>query len=549
MDKTIKFLDLLGLESIGIFFLGYVCFSVPFAELHIQLPFLDFPIFIGEILLFICLLAFVFKCCITPPKLNKWHYILIFYSIFVLGKALYGYAKWGPLALRDAALLYYPLFILFGYSFYRRDYFNNTRISGVFLLIMLVFVAGIFNTHWALGCFVLGLVCVIACSNKILKYAMLAALFLITPYQLFFYAARMMLVSNIITGLYYIIVFYFIMAFNRKIRLMFVVLEILFLSFGVLQWANVPRAKSIIGIKEMVNLFKEYDSRVKAKIDHYELKELSDVKVFNPEDEENNLYAYLRTAKPRESQVVEAAKYLMRKSKEQPRQEVVIITQEKQADLTVEKILKQSEEPLQQEEGIAQGIKSVSATKPEQGLAPNMAPTDEKGQKEQRVLYDIQTGYHNALFRIFIWRDMIRELAQKKPILGFDFGKPFRSVSLEILNWGTVDWQRDGWIAPHNSYLHILYRAGVIGVVFIFAIFFGLFRMVGRFIQLKSIIGVLLCGIIIDWFVAANFLLILELPYTAIPIWSLYGITLAYCYKKEASEYELAKQKSSGHRR
>ena len=144
---------------------------------------------------------------------------------------------------------------------------------------------------------------------------------------------------------------------------------------------------------------------------------------------------------------------------------------------------------------------------------------------------------------------MIRELAQKKPILGFDFGKPFRSVSLEILNWGTVDWQRDGWIAPHNSYLHILYRAGVIGVVFIFAIFFGLFRMVGRFIQLKSIIGVLLCGIIIDWFVAANFLLILELPYTAIPIWSLYGITLAYCYKKEASEYELAKQKSSGHRR
>ena len=52
--------------------------------------------------------------------------------------------------------------------------------------------------------------------------------------------------------------------------------------------------------------------------------------------------------------------------------------------------------------------------------------------------------------------------------------------------------------------------------------------MIKRFIMLKSLTGILLCGIIINWFVAANFLLIFELPFTAIPIWTLYGLTLAY---------------------
>ncbi|MCK5178707.1 MAG: hypothetical protein KAR32_04190, partial [Candidatus Omnitrophica bacterium] len=74
----------------------------------------------------------------------------------------------------------------------------------------------------------------------------------------------------------------------------------------------------------------------------------------------------------------------------------------------------------------------------------------------------------------------------------------------------------------------IVYRAGIIGVVLIFSLLTVLFRMIKRFMVLKSFTGVLLCGIIINWFVAANFLLILELPYTAIPIWSIFGITYAY---------------------
>ena len=141
------------------------------------------------------------------------------------------------------------------------------------------------------------------------------------------------------------------------------------------------------------------------------------------------------------------------------------------------------------------------------------------------------TGNINAVFRLFIWRDMLIELAKEKPILGFNFGKPFRSISLEILNWGTGDWERDGWISPHNSYLNIIYRTGIVGVLLIFSLLIVLLRMAKEFIFIKSFTGVLLCSIIINWFAAANFLVTFEMPYTAIPIWTIYGMTFAYCYK------------------
>jgi len=144
----------------------------------------------------------------------------------------------------------------------------------------------------------------------------------------------------------------------------------------------------------------------------------------------------------------------------------------------------------------------------------------------------LEAARNNILFRIFIWRDILMQLREEKPLLGFDFGKPFRSKNLEILNWAAGDWKRDGWITAHNSYLHILYRAGIIGILFILTIFVVLFRMIRKSLHLQSINGLLLCGILINWLVAANFLVILELPYNAIPFWSLFGMTFAYLGKK-----------------
>jgi len=158
----------------------------------------------------------------------------------------------------------------------------------------------------------------------------------------------------------------------------------------------------------------------------------------------------------------------------------------------------------------------------------------EKEIKEKALVVSIEQlkelAYYNdnAIFRLYIWRDMLVDLVNVKPILGFDFGKPFRSKSLEIIRWGEGDWSRDGWIAAHNSYLHMIYRTGLIGIALILSLLIVLFRMIKSFIVMKSLTGILLCTIFINWFVAANFLLIFELPYTAIPVWTLFGMTLAY---------------------
>jgi hypothetical protein len=80
---------------------------------------------------------------------------------------------------------------------------------------------------------------------------------------------------------------------------------------------------------------------------------------------------------------------------------------------------------------------------------------------------EFSTQINNAVMRLLIWTDMIGEILKPKPILGyvfgFDFGKPFRSKTIEALNWGWSDWHTDGWISAHNSYLHYVYRAGVFG--------------------------------------------------------------------------------------
>jgi O-antigen ligase len=123
---------------------------------------------------------------------------------------------------------------------------------------------------------------------------------------------------------------------------------------------------------------------------------------------------------------------------------------------------------------------------------------------------------------------MFREFIKYRPWFGFNFGRPQRSISIEILNQAYGEWSRDGWITPHNSFLHIIYRAGILGVVFIISFFWYFFRLTMIFIRNKSIIGISLLGCLMYWIVVANFLVILELPYNAIPFWSLLGMTASF---------------------
>jgi hypothetical protein len=135
---------------------------------------------------------------------------------------------------------------------------------------------------------------------------------------------------------------------------------------------------------------------------------------------------------------------------------------------------------------------------------------------------------NNIVFRLFVWRDMARELIKEKAFWGFSFGRPQRSRSLEVLNWATEEWSRDGWITPHNSFFHIIYRAGILGVWLIAIFFFLIGRLVRDFFIMNSTGGGLLVGALVYWLVLSNFFVILELPYNAIVFWTLFGLTWAY---------------------
>jgi hypothetical protein len=141
----------------------------------------------------------------------------------------------------------------------------------------------------------------------------------------------------------------------------------------------------------------------------------------------------------------------------------------------------------------------------------------------------LNTAYNNILFRYFIWLDMTEEFVREKPVLfGFSFGRPQRSKSLEILNWGFGDWSRDGWIAPHNSYLHLIYRGGLVGLGLIVVTLLLLVRMLLVFASVRLLTGAWLVSALVFGLVASNFSVFLELPYTAIPFWFLFGLTWAF---------------------
>ena len=146
---------------------------------------------------------------------------------------------------------------------------------------------------------------------------------------------------------------------------------------------------------------------------------------------------------------------------------------------------------------------------------------------------NIEVDYGNAVFRIFIWQDMIGDISREKAFLwGINFGQPQRSKKIEVLEWAREEWEKDGWITPHNSYLHMVYRAGIVGAAIIIAMFWVYGWMVKTVVETSSVIGILLLTVLIYFMAIAPFLVFYEFPYSAIPFWSLYGMMLAYCVEK-----------------
>ena len=464
-----------GFFMLGVFSLFYIIFSRNFAEIHAQVSFLNFPVFAGEILLLICLIlsSFVFDF----RSIKGWRWGVVFYFVCIILKAFWGYSLWGPLAFRHAALFYYPIFIFFGFVFYNKAFLSEPLKIFVVFLILGLCITGYFYGYWTLTLWIIAFILAKSLRHKVIKYFFYAGLSVIIflSYKILIVTSRTFIVGNITAVVFLAITLLSMGKIKIFYKAAIVGAIFILLAAFAFKHSTINASGTILDMGGITSRYKVFDGVIKTRRPHYAPQDLKDIKLFNPE-----------------------------------------------------KSFK---------------LNSVSDEKPQRG-APEVVGSFDKSIEKKKVIApvnndvrsskpimeirDVEDAYDNTLFRIFIWRDMIVEFSRHWPVLGFSFGKPIRSESLEILNWADREWKRDGWIEPHNSYLNMLYRAGILGVVLIGFLIWQFCHMITGFIALKSSPGVLLCSVLIIWLAAANFLPILELPYNAIPFWALWGAALGY---------------------
>jgi hypothetical protein len=616
-------LDNLGLTLIGLVSLGYCLLTDKFAEISIQLPFFDFPIFIGEICLFLCLFFFLLNWIITKRKITWLTLSVLAYILFILFRAVSGYLEWGPLALRHSAMFYYPLFAVIGFYSFRKEFFKETR-TGFLIALFIFILAGdgkfLHIAEWGrITCFILAFILIKQLPVVKIRYLLFLALFICAPYKLFFLGSRAMLVSNLAVAIFLLITLPLAVKVRKNVLLGFTILTLIFLYFGLIKFSDRNALRSISSFKDNIRIYKKYLSDIRMLEPFFTEQSIKKMRVYNKagtvvygsenvDPPEKALQAQIeqRLSKLEDEQAKidqnfgeQISKFKELDNAMSPKvaarrepassgvnSQTAIITntvtpgaETKQGLRAAEplgtatikkdapKVTDIQESPSARESAVQVKPRLPETVLSREGSRENLTPeyaelTLEKRRaeanitgllvrkkeiKQQQVAFkqqlqqlktgeslgqyplrDLNSAYGNSIFRIFIWQDMLTELITKKQVFGFSFGKPFRSRKIEILNIADGEWKRDGWIAAHNSYLEIIYRTGILGILFIILIFYTFTGMVLRSIEHQSVTGILLCGVVLNLLVAANFMLILELPYYAIPLWSLFGLTLAY---------------------
>jgi len=538
-----KAIDLIGLWSVGIICFLYSVFWSNFAEINIALPLLDFPIFIGEILLFWCVILLFLKWKANGLKLNYKFYFLLLYVLWVLIRASYGYFQWGPLALRNAALFYYTFFIFIGYHFYQKEYFSRKMVYALFIILFMAkIIRGPYFIYYFLPPYIL------LCAILILKmqkkksqiFASLCLAYLIFassfPYNTFFEGSRSFIIANFVTASFFALIGIFgISNVSKAGKTLIFTLLSLALIFVFLKFTPSHKVKSIMAPHHIIEELREYDQLIQQNKKTYVPKHIAP-RIYNLND------GYVRQKDFGERIRISLA----------VRERVFGIAELIKKDLSGSgNALKLSENDISELED-----KYWALFLKEKDLIQNEIFSSERMEnKNMKIFYDefqdavrvtvaslvdqdanhyvrnIQTEYGNILFRLLIWRDMVEEIINEKAWFGISFGKPQRSISIENSGFADGEWGRDGWIAPHNAFLHFIYRAGMFGFLMVLGIITTLFVMIREFIGRKSLVGLLLVSILVYWLVLSSFLVVLELPYQAIPFWTLFGMIFAYFFK------------------
>ena len=516
--KEIFNLGAFSIESLGFWAIAALCYyyslrGADFAERHISIPGLGFPVFIGEICMFILGVLYAVSRVKDKRPVSKYELIGLLYFLFVVLKALYGYGikNLGPLAFRHAALFYYPIFSVFCFHFLKKTKLSfSARVVSIFFVLLTLscrwFLKDFFMTGFLLALF---LIYSLPKPYQFIKYSLLIILAVVSPWpRVLFFNSRTCLVSNFLTIVSLAALLTYTAFVNSLRKLFYSISAIFICSALILKFADQNAIKSLTNIKPIMEQYEEniriieksslaYTPSKPARTQVYhaqtEAKEQEEAADAYERERYIQVHAKMRTAEAKQSLVTQAAAKTTSKTAGKTTAETTAETTAKTGDRIDYK-------PIIEQSVRAQGHRGP----------------------------DLGTNYTNIIFRLLIWKDMLSDIIKEKPILGFNFGKPFLSKSLQITGWGYDEWTRDGWISAHNSYLQTIYYAGLIGAGGIFFVFYLLIYSIRKSVRVHSVQGIFLCGILFNWLTSSFFSVILELPYFAIPFWSLFGATCFY---------------------
>lgn len=495
--SIIKAINYSALLLLGSAFFCYTIFGVDFAEMAVQRRGLDFPIFVGEILLTVLIIFSLLKSLLSPLKLNQTVSLaLILFYIFILVKAFIGYFVWGPLALRNAALFYYSFFAFVGYFFFDSEILkrNYVKLTLLFILSFAAISKIVTTASSGYAYFILLIAIFITYKNRLVRFCGISWAIFLYLYMGSFNHTKALFVASGISLLYLLLMFYLLIGKkvkSRKTRVGFFVILLfsssLIFSF-FLKKIMLERIRNVVDIANFIEKYGKMNKPINFNAEKDSSRKDINISLYEVENPGlGNSWIGAYTYK-----VALDSDGIKSKQMEKP-------------------VLKDSYRPA----------KRSSFSREHKNKEPIIEDKD----------FIVGMDNNNMLWRAFVWQDALDELFSTNLLFGVNFGKPFRSKSIEALHWD-YGYGRVGWIEPHNSYVHILYRGGLIGILFVFIIFTFFIRTSVIFFKSRNYVGILFNSIILHWLFFAFFNVFLELPYYAIPFWIFFGTVLALAYKR-----------------
>jgi len=142
---------------------------------------------------------------------------------------------------------------------------------------------------------------------------------------------------------------------------------------------------------------------------------------------------------------------------------------------------------------------------------------------------EASSSANNAKWRIILWKDIIKK-SMEKPILGYGFGMLYNNETLKDMGWAYGD--DVGFLDPHNSYLSILYRTGIVGLLIFLLFIISFFVKMIKFLRScqDSAISTYMISIlsaVIFILVISFFMVVLEGPFLGIFLWVFIGLALS----------------------